>query len=353
MMCCSLKNAGAVLSIYIPRKKEEALMNQATALGLVTAVLLGIQGIIVGSIIQPMDSQPGPAWTRGIYIVRKNLYILQLPENSKPKCSLPALHNTSSAGGLLALSLEGTGIQVSSSNFYQFLDTYAVPHSFEVGFIDVRYLICAFFFLSFLFQMLQVAGADGRLRFVEYSLSASLMILAIAVQVGITDIYILCCMFALIFATNVLGLMAELLMALKTPWLWLLPHCLAWVTCLVAYAPLLDAYLSSMYCSDRSPPGYAHVIVFLQFALFSCFGCLQLYSLYNRTLALQLDWYHNNPNIDETSFFFLETDGSDKGMDTSRDWEEMAYTMLSFTAKTLLAWLVLAPTIVHPDQMFA
>ena len=330
---------------------------------LISAVLLGVQGLVVGLMIQSMDTQPGPPWTRGIYIVRKNLYILQWPNAASPQCGLPMLHNTTAVrepARLVTQTLEGTGLQISSSNFYQFLDTYAVPHSFEVGFIDVRYLICAFFLLSFLFQMLQVAGASGQLRFVEYSFSASLMILAMAVQVGLTEVYLLCCMFALIYATNMLGLMAEIMLeALPSmPWLWLLPHGLAWVTFLVAYAPLLDAYLSAMRCSDRRPPGYAHVIVFLEFGLFGCFGCLQLYVLYGKTLARQTEWeWHvslRQLGGEEDALVCIDADASYRKSSSSRivEWEELAYTALSFTAKTLLAWLVLAPTLVHPDKLF-
>jgi hypothetical protein len=320
-------------------------------LNLGSAVLLGLQGLIVGLMIQSMDTQSGPPWTRGIYIVRKNLYVLRRPDNANPQCALPVLL-INGTGGPLHIALEGTGLQIRSTNFYQFLDTYAVPHSFEVGFLDVRYVICAFFLLSFLFHMLQVAGASGRLRFVEYSLSASLMILAMAVQVGLTEVYLLCCMFALIFATNVLGLMAEILQreAATTPWLWLLPHGLAWTTFLVAYAPLVDAYLSAMRCSDRRPPGYAHVIVFLEFALFGCFGGLQLYVLYRRTSHAL-----SGPFEDEEDLFGLKQRGSQGAAESEgeADWEALAYIVLSFTAKTLLAWLVLAPTLVRPDQLFA
>ena len=164
----------------------------------------------------------------------------------------------------------------------------------------------------------------------EYSISASVMILAIAVQVGLTDVYVLCCLFALIFATNILGLIAEVLCPVQDAWV---PHGLAWITCLVAYAPLLDAYVASMQCSDLSPPGYANVIVFLQFVLFMCFGLVQLYSLcYARPEPpgfLRASWEHTR----------------DVGV-------ELTYTGLSITAKTLLAWLVMGPTLVNAQKMF-
>jgi hypothetical protein len=43
---------------------------------------------------------------------------------------------------------------------------------------------------------------------------------------------------------------------------------LGWITCLLAYAPLLDTHVASMLCSDLTQPGYVNVILFLEYALF-------------------------------------------------------------------------------------
>jgi hypothetical protein len=280
-----------------------------------------VQGLIVACLIPILDVQNegAPEWTKGVYKVRKNLYILQVPETQEPKCDLPRVIGSAPTRSLNVAM--GGMVQTTSDNFYTFKDAVAIPRSFVIGYIDVRFLICSFFFLSFAFQALQAWACESKgwvavFRFVEYSFSASVMILAIAVQVGLTDVYLLCCLFGLMFATNMLGLIAEVLCAREDAWL---PHVVGWVTCLVAYAPLLDAYVASMRCSDLGPPGYVHVIVFLEFALFTCFGLVQLYTLCSH---------------------------DDRGR------ADMAYTVLSFTAKTLLAWLVMGPTLVNTQDIF-
>jgi hypothetical protein len=290
-------------------------------------------------------------------------------------------------------------IAVQRKDVFMFEDKYfVVPQTFHVGDLDIRYIIFSFFLFSGLFQL-----ADGfmgaytqysgltlckprLLRFVEYSFSASIMILAIGVETGINDIYALCGIFTLIFTTNILGLIAEIfcfmaegltlngndlskieqLLPVSIAWLWLIPHFLGWITCILAYAPLLDSYLQSTRCSDRGPPGFVHVIVFLEFVLFSSFGFVQLYSLYFRT---QIIVYHperylsgsippangrigaysslivrgrppQHDDIDDT----VQVDQY-RGKASISEQADYMYILLSFIAKTLLAWLILSPAL--------
>jgi hypothetical protein len=346
-------------------KKAGRLLKQ---LNYAAAGLHCFQGIVVACLIPMLDvqNQGAPSWAKGVYKVRKNLYILQQPTQPEPKCGMPRVLRSVANGSLsdtsLCVSL-GTDLQMvqtTSENFYTFKDAVAVHRSFVVGYIDVRYLICSFFFLSFVFQALQgwvtlenrgvMNIAKQRawvavLRFVEYSVSASVMLLAIAVQVGLTDVYLLCCLFGLVFATNILGLIAEVLCAREDAWV---PHCLGWITCLLAYAPLLDAYVASMRCSDLEPPGYVNVIVFLEFALFSCFGFVQTYTLFFRATS------DEHPRVLVVlRHYVLAVDADEStGMMGSLDGIEVTYAALSVIAKTLLAWLVLGPTLVNAENIF-
>jgi len=394
------------------------------------AALHGVQAIVVLCLIQYLNHK-NPENTpllNGIYAVQKNVYVLRYPEGA-PKCDLPVLRNLTSAdntnttqavalfnaifslwGGdprgtpmsyseimglmgnnqnaatdaMISMLLDGTnGLQIASNNFHRFQDSYAIPNNFFVGNVDLRYLIFAFFLLSCLFQALDgwwgtyTANSAGPrlLRFVEYSFSASIMILAIALEMGIVEIYTLCCMFALIFATNILGLIAEglvfiaentreLVSTQEYPGLfihpvywWTIPHFLSWIICLIGYAPLLDAYLTSTRCSERSPPGFVNVIVFLEFFLFVCFGLVQLYSLYSKTVLLinsggssRSNRYSTIPSWEESGSQLSTSQNNDR---PSAPWNthdityqaDYAYIILSFTAKTLLAWLILAPTL--------
>ena len=151
----------------------------------------------------------------------------------------------------------------------------------DSGSIDVRYVMIAFFGISAIMQGLgglMGGGWMACLRFFEYSISASIMMMAIALEAGVRDLYTLECMFILIWATQLLGLISDLLFscsaAISSPdarrstqflqqnpiimllgnWIWLIPHVTAWGTCLSAYGPALDVFLESSARSVCLPP---------------------------------------------------------------------------------------------------
>lgn len=222
--------------------------------------------------------------------------------------------------------------------------------------VDVRYAIFTFFVLSAIFQFLasfvtnqSPANFDlysERLRYVEYSVSAAVMIICIGIESGVASVHTLLAMFVLTFATMIFGLLADLLSEFSVQcrhlfeqgspyydpaisffgaWLWLIPHLAGWVTCIVAYVPILDTYLSAVAESDVKAPDFVNVIVFQQFGLFLCFGFVQSYALVSRT------WVN---------------DRNDPQLIKIRAYASRAFIVLSFVAKTLLAWLVLSPIIV-------
>lgn len=363
----------------------------------------------------PPTQQSDEIWSNG-----ESIKASAFSSGKRGKCDLPEVQIYNASGPLHALSTftqtgptgNGMSIVVNRNDIYMFDKMFVVPQSINVGDLDIRYIIFFFFLLSGLFQL-----ADGFLgayspqssaynsprilRFVEYSFSASIMILAIALETGLTDVYSLVCIFTLIFTTNILGVIAELfcfcaeslnesssvmitakmdmLLPIPFAWLWTVPHFLGWVTCIIGYAPLLDSYLQSTRCSDRGPPGFVNVIVFLEFVLFSCFGFVQFYSLYYRTEAFLSNGQKRGWNS-ATSSAMLNTsasavyqqvaifsiaDRSLMGQDDSitsisngggpisttgrsvLEQADYAYIMLSFIAKTLLAWLILSPVMAN------
>jgi hypothetical protein len=81
----------------------------------------------------------------------------------------------------------------------------------EVGELDIRWMMFDFFTLSCVFQLTGTYPADAysrqlkrgksrRSNLFEYSVSASLMIMKLCAQVGVTDVYILTNVFANTFA---------------------------------------------------------------------------------------------------------------------------------------------------------
>lgn len=250
-------------------------------------------------------------------------------------------------------------------------DFYVEAKVLEAGSLDVRYIIAFFFALSAGFQTWGAYVLNPRtvfrLRFIEYSFSASIMMLAIAVEAGVRDVYSLEMMFILIWVTMILGILADFtsdIMTYLDPiayskepvlaslglWAWLVPHVAGWVTCCSAYIPVIDMFTESSKHSETKAPGFVHVIIYLQFALFSCFGFVQLYALTMRTLILAGG---NRPIpmelLQEESQLFLDGQAGYVSMRLRVVMEnaERAYITLSFVAKTLLAWLILSPLIAN------
>lgn len=197
---------------------------------------------------------------------------------------------------------------------------------------SLNWTIFTFHLLSFVFQLGAVIPAYGYverivstgrhpLRFIEYSLSASLMLLCIALLTGVRDILVLGGIVVLTMATQILGLVAE----------YQFPgfnrnvvHGVAWACILVAYSPIIIYYNVAVNMNDVSPPDFVVVIVTVQALLFLSFGFVQLIQFY----------YTNAPII---GFIGRQA--------------EISYIFLSIVAKSLLGWLIYVNLIMNADQI--
>lgn len=308
-------------------KVVEALNAAAAALHLLQAIAVAV---ITAAVIEPRTS---PAlFARGRFDVSRGARVL-----------VRKTEETYAAPGLSA-----------TARFEQGFRTQPVPS----GFVHVPAIIAVFFFLSAAFQgaaSVLNRGRSGVYRFVEYSLTASMMVLAIAVEAGISDVYTLECMFVLTWVTQLIGIVAERAQALGEPWFWI--HVTAWVTCIAAYAPILDCYLLSVNRSEVRPPDFVSAIVFLEFVLFVCFGFVQTYVLFAKASATEA---RESAQSEEMAAFFasdnrfdaLSATVSRRGMPSHRktaahdaidDAAECAYIVLSLVAKTLLGWIIMGP----------
>jgi hypothetical protein len=193
--------------------------------------------------------------------------------------------------------------------------------------LSLNWLIFAFHILSFIFQFAALIPAyhyveriteEGRnpLRFAEYSLSASIMLVCIALLCGIRDIIILLAISILTAVCQILGGVAEYqLPGTKRT----LTHFLAWDCISAAYATILTYFFVAINMNDVSPPAYVMWIVIFQAALFLSFGFVQLIQFYGQT------WW------------LVGAIGRQA---------EISYTVLSLVAKTLLGWMIYANVIV-------
>ena len=184
-------------------------------------------------------------------------------------------------------------------------------------------LIAGFFFLSAGFHLYlstigkqsyaqNLAKGINKYRWYEYSLSASIMIVAIAMLAGVYELSLLICLFALISVMNLLGLVMEVhnQSTKKTNWLSYLVGCLAGIVpWLVVAIYFWGAASSSGVASIPTFVYWIYVSIFLFFSSFAVNMVLQ----YKKT-----------------------------GKWNDYLYGERTYIILSLVAKSLLAWQVYA-----------
>lgn len=190
--------------------------------------------------------------------------------------------------------------------------------------VSLPLLVAAFFFLSAVAHFTIVtlyhrpyvrnlAKGINKARWIEYSLSASVMIVAISLLVGIYDIMSLVMLFALTAIMNLMGLVMEVhnQTTKKTSWL------SYWIGCLAGAVPwvVIAFYLWLGADSGSKAPDFVYWIFVSIFLFFNCFA-----------LNMVLQYKKIGPWRE-----YL--------------YGERAYIILSLVAKSLLAWQVFAGTL--------
>lgn len=198
--------------------------------------------------------------------------------------------------------------------------------------INLAWLIISFHLLSFLFQGIaevtrytpifnyeysdMVANGKNPLRFLEYSISASIMLVAIALLNGIRDLDLIFAIAVLTAGTQLCGLVVEYLTEV---WLKVLLHATGWLQFVCAYGIIVHSFaLSATSDSEVQPPWFVWVIVIVLFLLYASFGFVQLVEV--------CDNGTNRCCSDVT--------------------KENAYIVLSIVAKTLLGWMIFANVLI-------
>lgn len=190
--------------------------------------------------------------------------------------------------------------------------------------ISLPTLIAVFFFMSaiahlFIATVYNKFYNEGlkkglnKMRWIEYAMSASVMMVAISLLVGIYDLMSLVMIFALTSFMNLMGLVMEIhnQTTKKTNWLSYIIGCFAgaipWVA--VAFYMWLGA------SNGSAAPAFVYWIFVSIFVFFNCFA-----------INMVLQYKKVGPWKDYT-------------------YGERAYIILSLVAKSLLAWQVFAGTL--------
>lgn len=198
------------------------------------------------------------------------------------------------------------------------------PASTTLFHIQLPVLIAIFFFLSAFFHLAIATFYNKRynrnlglginkLRWAEYSLSASIMMVAIGMLVGIYDLGSLVMIFTLIAVMNLMGLLMEVhnRTTERTSWL------SYWIGCLAGAVPwaVVAFYMWLGAHEGSRAPTFVYWIFVSIFVFFSCFA-----------LNMALQYKKIGPWKD-----YL--------------YGERTYIILSLVAKSLLAWQVFAGTL--------
>lgn len=190
--------------------------------------------------------------------------------------------------------------------------------------IQIPLLIALFFFLSAFFHLCIATTYNKRYnsdlklginkaRWIEYSISASVMMLAIAMLVGVYDFSSLLMLFSLTAIMNLMGLVMEIhnQTTKQTNWLSYYIGCFAgivpWIV--IAFYLWLGAYKGS------PAPAFVYWIFVSIFVFFSCFAVNMI--LQYKKIGPWRDYVYG----------------------------ERAYIILSLVAKSLLAWQVFGGTL--------
>ena len=152
------------------------------------------------------------------------------------------------------------------------------------------------------------------IRFYEYALSSSLMIVLIGMLVGVWDIGAILLIFGLNAMMNLFGIMMELQnqTTKKTDWTAFIYGCIAGV---IPWIVITLYFVGAVNSGDAKPPAFVYIIIPTLFIFFNIFA-LNMYLQYKK-VGRWADYLYG----------------------------ERVYIILSLLAKTVLAWLIFAGTL--------
>ena len=230
------------------------------------------------------------------------------------------LRRTNISLSLLHLA-QGIIILILGSGFSALVTASYIGSSVEYRY-EPRIMLAVFLFISAFCHLLvslpkvfpwyirNLGRHINYVRWYEYSLSASVMIVVIASLCGITDLVSLLGLFVLTAGMNLFGLMMELhnQSTAKTNWTAFIFGSIAGV---VPWAAIILYFVKS----TPAPPTFVYAVVVSLMVLYAMFP-LNMWLQYTR-----------------------------KGRWRNYVWGEYGYMFLSLTAKSLLAWQVFAGTL--------
>lgn len=240
------------------------------------------------------------------------------------------------------------------------------------GGLDLGLLVIGFHVLSFLFQ--GAAGLSDRfdydiykysenikagrnpLRFIEYSISASIMLICISLLNGVTDINLIAAIAVLTASCQLCGLAVEYIDEINLQWLL---HLTGWLQFMCAYGIILHAFLKAANADERiKPPDFVYGIVIALALLYSSFGLVQFIELCCKTPRLKgICRCSENDPPEDTCLMICEKGRCKSWCPAVRKenkcnpiYKEMVYVTLSLGAKIVLGAMIFSNVIIVTRQ---
>lgn len=204
------------------------------------------------------------------------------------------------------------------------------------GELSLWWLIIGFHGLSFVFQTAAMIQCPGRknyvqevredgtntLRMLEYSVSATLMQIAIALLLGVWQRLTIIGIAFLTVVTMLLGLIAEQTRVSDLQVAWF-SHVVGWLAMGGVWIILGRQFAFTVIESPNGPPEFVYAIVVVIGLLYSCFGFIQMYQL-------------------------CKTNKQDAAVLNER--VEILYCVNSLVSKTFLGWMIFSNALVGVAQ---
>jgi len=229
--------------------------------------------------------------------------------------------------GILMIVLSNATTYPIYTNFLSFnTDTFALTPDPQLVY-ELRFgpAVAAFLLLSAIAHFfLATIGYRGYVRnlkkgmnpvrFYEYALSSSLMIVLIGMLVGVWDLGTMIVLFGVNAAMNLFGIMMELhnQTTTKTNWTAFIYGCIAGI---MPWIVIMMYFLGAVGSSGAKPPGFVYAIIPTIFVFFNIFA-LNMFLQYKKVGPWK-------------NYLF----------------GERFYIVLSLLAKTALAWMIFAGTL--------
>jgi hypothetical protein len=115
-------------------------------------------------------------------------------------------------------------------------------------------------------------------RWIEYSITATIMLVIIAITSGVKYVEEIIAISIFCVVMIILGGKEERLLYAQQS-VDIILHTISWLLLLCAYGIIFIRYTQVVLESTRSPPWFVHVIVFVMFLCYSSFGVIQLYHI--------------------------------------------------------------------------